>query len=289
MPSRARPAAAVAVAVLLQALRAQSSKECALEPMPQAAGSGLLQGVQRTNASTELALDFASGSSYCYQKDSARFGDCWAKKPPSNTSNCTVDSGKAACLCADFPCHVDNLHQSVPTTGRCASKSIYVVDGEKHVNQSKEIDVTGTGEEAYCTDMVKNDQWQAKHIVKLSSDPPAISGNGWWTCWSPNTWHDGKCQRRTRYLGESCWDGKWGAGVCAGSDSSYDEYSTSCYKGTCVPYAWVKEREECTCAWIGWNFLWTCSASGGKCGGHPCSLSTRDGKKYCDYAQSQNW
>merc|ERR1712224_257286 len=106
--------------------------------------------------------------------------------------------------------------------------------------------------------MGKNNEWQQRGLIATDADGPAANGNSWWTCWYPNTWHDGKCQRRTRYLGESCWDGWFGNGACVGSETSYDEYSTACYRGKCLPFAVVQERNECECAWLGWNFIVAC-------------------------------
>jgi hypothetical protein len=196
---------------------------------------------------------------------------------------------------AGVDCHLDELHTQPATTGRCAEITVYVPSGEKHVEAETGLaGVTGEAPVIYCRNMQLNDQWEQMGLVASSDDGPAEKDSSYWGCWPSYTWRDGKCQRRNRFLGESCWDGWWNpfigaSGTCAGSDTSYDEYSTSCYNSVCIPYAAAQEREECTCATLGWNFLVVCSAAGGQCDGHACVLSTGDGKKYCDYASSQDW
>merc|ERR1712187_94148 len=164
-------------------------------------------------------------------------------------------------------------------------RMVYVHDGEKH-EKGGDTDITGSDQDVYCENMTLNDQWKEKGLV---ADSPPENDKSWWLCWYPSTWYDGKCQRGDRYLGESCWNGWFGAGTCAGSSSSYGEYSTSCYQSKCVPYAFAREREECQCAWIGWNLLFACTAKNDVCGGHACVWNTGDGKEYCDYATGQDW
>mmetsp|Transcript_99716 Transcript_99716/g.197754 ORF Transcript_99716/g.197754 Transcript_99716/m.197754 type:complete len:335 (-) Transcript_99716:18-1022(-) len=245
-------------------------------------------GVDRQSLG-KVAEQFSTSTEFCYER--SQFPpNCWAQKPGPATATCTVDSGRITCKCpptGQVGCHIDNLPAA---TGRCASKMVYAANGTVH-HSGGETDVTGKAQEKYCKNMVKNDQWQTKHLLAASSDGPASTDDGWWGCkWkSDYTWNDGKCRRKARYIGESCWDGWWGNGHCAGSDTSYDEYSTSCYEAKCMPFAWVQDRKECKCAWFGWNFLVACSAAKDQCGGHACVLSGKDGKKYCDYATAQNW
>mmetsp|Transcript_85893 Transcript_85893/g.152142 ORF Transcript_85893/g.152142 Transcript_85893/m.152142 type:complete len:296 (-) Transcript_85893:59-946(-) len=231
---------------------------------------------------------YSTTTTWCYEDGG--IGDCWSKKPSISTP-CTAHSATLACLCPNEACFIDDLGAEPPTTGRCAEKTVYVKNGTKHnLTVSGAIDITGTSTETYCTDMVLNDQWQQKGLTyEEGQDEPPTNGKSYWSCWHPNSWQDGKCQRKERFLGETCWDGSWGAGQCADAEVNYDEYSTSCYKGKCVPFAYAQEREECSCAWFGWNFIVACSAAEGQCGGHACVLSTGDGKKYCDYATDQTW
>lgn len=247
---------------------------------------------------TDARRLYSTSTSYCYERDSARFGNCWQSKPAASTPTCTPQSGSTTCKCpasAGTACHLNQLDHQPPTTGRCADVAVYVPNGQEHIQYGTGfIDVTGDQPVVYCKLMVHNNEWQGRGLVASTSDGPAVSSKSWLRCWYPYTWKDGRCQRRRRFLGESCWNG-WAnpflgtAGECAGSDTSYDEYSTSCYNSVCTPYAEAREREECTCAWIGWNILIACTAARDECGGHACVLSTGDGKKYCDYATAQNW
>jgi len=299
-----RTAGAILAMRLLLATAAEvPDKESCAAPTPEP-GSQLLQKASkvqkvrtaglveegravRQEAGAELRTNYSTSTQYCTQS----MDDCWNNKPPSSTAACTVNSGRTTCRCADVDCDIKKLDWATPTTGRCAKKIVYVAGGSAHTNaDSHALDVTGSGEEAFCMDMVKNDRWKAKHLVKLSSDPPASNGKSYWRCWRPNRWWDNKCQRTTRYLGESCWTSHLGSGRCAGDDKSYDEYSTSCYNDKCVPYSHVRERKPCSCAWVGWNFLVACTAADGACGGHACVLTTGGGGGfYCDYATSANW
>jgi len=152
------------------------------------------------------------------------------------------------------------------------------------------VKVTGRGEEVFCKDMLKNDQWKGKHIVKRHDDPIDASNNSWWGCWYPYAWHEGRCVRSIRYLGETCWRSSWsGSGICAGSDYWYREYSTSCHHGKCVPFAWAEDRVPCECSWLGWNLVIACTSKEHKCSGHACVWDSKDGGKYCDWASGQHW
>jgi len=235
---------------------------------------------------------YSTSTSYCYEDSS--FDNCWSNYQTLMTSSppqCTAHSATLKCICSNEACVVDELDATPPTTGRCAQKTVYVKNGTKHnLTVSGAIDITGTGMVTVCSDMVLNDQWQQKGLTyEEEEDEPPTNDKSYWSCWHPNTWKDGKCQRKERFLGESCWDGSWGAGSCVDAPVNYDEYSTACYKGKCVPIAYAQEREECSCAWFGWNFIVACSAADGQCGGHACVLNTGDGKKYCDYNSDQNW
>lgn len=242
---------------------------------------GVSVDVTRSNKS-----GYTTSTSYCYEQDSASFGNCWAQMPSTSTPACTASSGTAACKCADTPCDIDNLAVS-GVTGRCAEKKIYVANGESH-SQNNNIAVTGTTENVYCENMVNNNQWPQQGCIATSSDGPDNKKKTGWFCPSGYWTRNGKCYRGKRFLKEECWDG-WFSGKCKNSDTSYDEYSTSCYAGQCVPYAFAQQRQRCDCAWLGWNFLVVCSANHNLCGGHACVLNTGDGNKYCDYATSQNW
>jgi len=233
--------------------------------------------------------EYSSSSIFCYERDSAKLGNCWAGKPPANTPACTATSGTTVCKCPDTMCDIDQLSFSPPSTGRCAVKKIYVAEGQIHSHNS-DLDVTGTTESVYCEKMVLNNQWSQQGCIAPSGSPESKPKDGWF-CDSGYTSRNKKCFRKVRYISpkESCWDGWWGSGKCKNHELSYDEYSTACYNGQCVPYAFARNRQECTCSWFGWNFLVACSASSGSCGGHACVLNTGDGKKYCDYATNQNW
>jgi len=233
---------------------------------------------------------YSTSTSFCYEKDSANFGNCWAQMPPASTPACTASSGTTTCKCADIMCDIDNLASS-GSTGRCAVKKVYVADGQAS-SQNSEVGVTGTAETVFCENMVNNNQWAAQGcIATAADDSESYTKSRWWhLCKSGYTYRNWKCYRKTRFIQpkESCWDGWW-SGKCKNSDTSYDEYSTSCYQGQCVPYAFAQQRAECSCAWVGYNFFVVCSASGGSCGGHACVWNTGDGKRYCDFATEQDW
>lgn len=254
-----------------------------------AASMGRSRAAMRVSDTQQM---FSTSTSYCYSDAPKPLGDCWENRPKTKTP-CTVDSGEETCFCppanGSWSCHIDML--DVGTTGRCAELQVYIDKGATHESNG-EIDITGEGEETYCNSMIKNDRWSDLGVVKASSDPPASSDANWLSClfaggysWS---YSDSACVRKTRFLGETCWGGWFGAGACAqGSSESYDEYSTACYEGKCMPFAWVRDREQCQCAWLGWNLIVACSAHA--CDGHACVLNAGDGNKYCDYATKQNW
>lgn len=257
------------------------------------AASGVTRPTRLTIEPEDVEQKFSSWGMYCYQANPV--DDCWVKKPPEDTPECTVDSGDTVCKCPEQEgsgCHVDALDANPPATGWCSSHLVFIYGGEEHNNVSTHaIDVLGSKDERFCMRMDKLDQWHDKHIARWPGDPEATSSSDYWSCWFGYTWEQGSCQRKTRYLGETCWDGNLldPAGTCANSGSYYDEYTTSCRQGTCIPYSWVKDREECQCDWVGWNFIVACSAADGKCGGHACILHVSNGHKYCDYATKQNW
>mmetsp|Transcript_28728 Transcript_28728/g.66924 ORF Transcript_28728/g.66924 Transcript_28728/m.66924 type:complete len:280 (+) Transcript_28728:55-894(+) len=209
-----------------------------------------LHGERESTRGEHSRLNFSTSTSYCYEQGSS---DCWASKPSASTPVCTASSGGTLCRCppsTGAACAMDQLHQEPATTGRCQQKVVYVPDGRRLRNVDGQVAIAGSGEEVYCRHMVKNDQWEQRHIVNLPSDPPAENDYSWLSCWRPNTWKDGKCQRRTRYLGERCWGSMSGAGHCAGSDVEHSEYSTSCYGGVCVI-----EKSALALGWAGTSSL----------------------------------
>jgi len=314
-PSIARAAAAAALA--LQLLRVWSAEEC-LRPGDAAAGSGIFQQHRRSNDWATMLPDSPPGlstsprhsrmglslpvrtlwtlptnTSFCRQlvglANLSNVTNCWESKPPLGTPLCTALSGNVTCRCNESSCNVNALESAdPPTTGRCAIKDIYVPHGWLLNDSSSSLDLSGDGVEIFCRDMLRNDQWKGKHLLKLPQDSLPVNSHSYWGCWWPNTWQDGKCQRTTRYLGESCWGGWWGSGVCAGNDIFFDEYSTACYKGKCTPSAWVNDLKECSCFGRGQEFVIACRAMGGQCSGHAC-VRSEHGKRYCDYGSSQNW
>jgi len=248
----------------------------------------------RLNSQTKAGVDafeekWSMGTSYIYEG-----GSQWKDKPDvASVPRCKLDSGKTLCKCSNDAksnnCDINALDAATPATGRCSSKINYVYKGKVHRNEGKHaVDIEGKNEEVYCKQMVKNDKWHQKHITRRASDEATVSSSGWFGCRGSYTWHQGKCRLKTRYLGETCWDGSSidPRGSCQSGD---DEYKVSCYKGKCTPRTQARERHQCSCAWVGWNFIVACSASGDKCGGHACVLSTGDGNKYCDYSSDQNW
>merc|ERR1711879_314429 len=98
---------------------------------------------------------YSTSTQFCYEKDSAGFGNCWQSKPGDSTPICTPQSGKTPCLCpasAGTACDLNELYKQPPTTGRCAEVTVYVPGGEKHIqNGTGFVDVTGEDPQVYCT------------------------------------------------------------------------------------------------------------------------------------------
>merc|ERR1719498_2128425 len=137
--------------------------------------------------------------------------------------------------------------------------------------------------------MIKNDLWKEKHLVALGSDGPEGFAMPWYRwCGFGYIARNGECKRKNRFLTETCW-GSSGAGACASSAISHDEYSVGCYKGTCQPLAFIKDRKECSCSSRGWRFPFACSAANDQCAGHPCVWDVEKGKRFCNHAEKQNW
>lgn len=250
------------------------------------------RGVQATQEKATEEAEFRAATSYCYEKSD--FADCWSTKP-SGAPECVPSSGATICKCPDsasIDCDIDHLSFASPTTGRCAKRLVYVGQGEIHSNSQNEVDVTGKEKETYCLDMRLNDQWKQIGFVAQHEDGPESTYKHEVLCEANYTAMDGACLRNKRFLGESCW-GSLGAfaGQCQGASTEpLGEYTTSCYKGTCVPYAFVKAGEECTCSWLGWSLIWACSAADDKCGGHACvTANSGSGRQYCDYGSKQSW
>jgi len=254
---------------------------------------------------------FGTTTSFCYEGrkvGSWTRNSCWDKKPKSAPA-CTPSSGTSPCRCAkdsDNGCNIDFLADSTvptPATGRCAEQTIYVDKGVAKKDSKGDIDVTGTTEERFCSKMVVSDKWKSKKLVAEAADGPESKPKTGWTCGSGyySKTVEGKkvCLRGKRFLKEICWGGSSSSGKCVGTETAFEEYSTSCYKkagaeyGQCMPYAFVQARSECQCAWSGWNFLVVCSAKNDACSGHACVWNTGthkgNGKMYCDYATEQNW
>lgn len=243
---------------------------------------------------------FSTSTSYCYDNDPFP-DDCWANKP-TTTVPCTATSGTTTCKCADEGDSANircNIGLTGGTTGRCEELMVYV-GGEQAELRDIGVGVSATSTERFCKSMVLNDQWDELGLV-ATDDNPESRDKGWFTWWwygcprgyTEDSWwgpfSDGPCYREERLLGERCWQA-WGTkGTCGGSDTSYDEYSTSCYRGTCVPYAEVETRDSCECSWVGLNLFVVCSAADDACDGHACVWNTGDGNHYCDYATSQDW
>jgi len=197
---------------------------------------------------------------------------CWSSKPSADsTPKCLVDSGTTTCLCPTEECVIDKLNQQLPKLGRCTMGTVY------------SFAKSDVGNEAYCHSMEKKDDWKAKHLVKLRSDPPAANDKPQSECAFPDTWHDGQCQRTTRYLGESCWGHGYdpdSEGIC---EDGHERYNTACFKGKCVPLELATENTPCTCKRTDIK-LDLCVAADDKCGGHPCVTDRVHREElYCDY------
>jgi len=194
---------------------------------------------------------------------------CWDNKPSSaSTPECTSVSGTQTCLCtpsSGTSCAIDELKSSPPTTGRCAALQMYVFGGSREGSSANPM-ITGTGPmEVYCAKMVQKSQWQKNHLIAQASDGPSQKPGTKVQCytqmWSM-TWHNNVCNRRMRYLGESCWTGGT-SGKCAsgasimqalknkfasGAATDPTEYSTSCGKGVCVPATAPSTLAVCNCS-----------------------------------------
>jgi hypothetical protein len=261
-----------------------------------AAVLALRPGLEESPSGATVALEPSGlwATTYCHENQPS--DDCWIKKPPKDTSLCTVDSGETLCKCveqAGSGCDVVDMDSSDrPLFGVCGHMHHYIYAGEKHENSSTHsIDVTGKKYELFCSKMIKADKFYDRHLVKWPSDGPATSNSNYWKCRGDYTWENGKCQRKTRYLGETCWGGSKldPAGLCVGQGEDDPIYKMACYEGFCRSIHWAKERKRCECAWVGWNFIVACTAHKGVCGGHACVLTTYDMNKYCDYWSDQNW
>jgi len=153
---------------------------------------------------------------------------------------------------------------------------------------------------AYCQDkecfIPKDDERNSVCICKDMERIPGFPKRGsraarkcegkWWE-WgcclftSGYTWKDGKCQDKTRFINERCWDG----GECKNGDG---DARVSCYDNRCMPSVSVQNRAKCECDLIGWYFFFACSSSD-TCDGHACVFSTGPGGWMCDYNTDQNW
>lgn len=216
-------------------------------------------------------------TSYCREADA----DCWSKKP-TDLQVCTAQRFSSfpneVCRCSsavhNIRCNQNMDVTDTISTAHCVDIRVYVSnDGNKEVQ---------------CAKLLNNVQWKTK-LVAQKSDGPESKKLPWHKMCSPGYVKKGEeCKRKTRYLTESCWGSNSG-GTCAGAETSRDEYSTSCYKGKCMAFDFVKESVECSCSWSGWRFPFACSAVNDQCGGHPCTWNSDNGKMYCNYAEKQNW
>lgn len=243
---------------------------------------------------------FSTSTSYCYDNDPFP-EDCWANRP-TTTEPCTVTSASTTCRCADESDNGCNIAlTSDGETGRCKDILVYVGGEQAELHTSSagvsSVGVAATSKEMFCQDMVRNDQWDELGLIATTDAAKPKEWWGWMIPYCPdgytNSWwnifRDTMCHRPERFLGETCGQLSFGVGTCQGSNTSYTEYSTSCYQGRCMPYAEVEARAPCECSWVGWNLFVVCSAAGDACDGHACVLNTGDGNKYCDYATSQDW
>lgn len=221
---------------------------------------------------------------------------------PSGLPACTPSSGTTFCECkqSDIMCNLDFLTTGItPTTGFCERRLIYTPKDHKHIDSKGNIDITKV--KVFCKDMKLLNQWKSKKLVADDSKGPERKPKPWHGfCGSgyyPKTVEGNKqwCYRGRRYLNEICWGDSSSSGKCAGTESSYKEYRTSCVKekgetyGKCTPRSFPKSRPECECSWAGWNVVLACSAKNDACAGHACVMSIVDGKKYCNFGSEQNW
>lgn len=140
--------------------------------------------------------------------------------------------------------------------------------------------------------------WSTRRRETAGGGNPESTNDGSWGCWwkSGYSYTYGKCQHRTRFLGETCADE---VGICENSNSpSYSGLHLSCATvpeigittPTCIPSAFYIERNSCSCGWFDWWFAVACGAgSPNECNGHPCVFSTGPGGWMCDYNQGNDW
>lgn len=225
-----------------------------------------------------LAYEEGDSSQYCYQvwaRDDPRF--CWDKKPTTRTG-CTASSGKTTCLCPEASGLACGIPLAASVTGKCVDRTLYV-----------DASSTSASAEVYCSNMRKDEQWSDLDL--LPTDPESNDYSWVWCVYYSYTWHEGKCYRPTRYLGESCWDGYSSTGSCASSTKLPKlpavpaDYKTSCYNSICVPtYITSGDSTRCTCAYVGVPTV-PCTAANNKCGGHPCvSIGVSNSNRRCDWA-----
>lgn len=222
---------------------------------------------------------------------------------------CTVDSEGALCKCPEQPdgfptlsCLIDQTAAPSFTSGRCSDIIVRVTGTATPVEgfdaaPSADPQLGGITETVYCTNMVKNNQWQPYVREGAGEDSPwntvdfqkrsDLSWRDYWSCWYwgwwGKTWENGKCWDNDRYLGERCTDDL----RCISASANYDEYSTSCKDNTCVMYAEAAgyQRTQCECNWFDWWIWFACASD--TCDGHACVLTTQNGNYYCDYATPQ--
>lgn len=220
---------------------------------------------------------WSRGSEYCYEDQSNpgdAFGSCWENKPnEALTPSCTLTSGTSTCKCpgnGEFcDVHVGEDSDTFEAS-YCSDKICYVPSSDE------------TKSQCYCRNMV-----ELPAFPKRGGRATEKCGSSWWK-WGcclfkgGYTWKDGKCQDKTRFMKEKCWDG----GSC--KDGSDGDSKTSCYEGRCYPWVSVGTRPQCKCDWFGWNVIFACS-SDETCDGHACVWNTGNGNRYCDYGSSQNW
>lgn len=204
---------------------------------------------------------------------------------PVTAPACTVDS---TALCA-LTGSVNGVDQDRWTASyqfdHCAQTTVYV-RGEGNCGD------TDTRCAYYCERLDSTGDWSGR---RRPSGRAESKSRPWYGCWGGYETRNGRCRDQTRYLGEECWDD---TGECFNDGvDPYEGRRLSCATAasagvegspTCIPAAFkVEERNECTCNWFDWHFFFACGAS--QCNGHPCVLSTGDGKRYCDYQQDNNW
>lgn len=218
----------------------------------------------------ERELAITRSTEFCYENDN--FLECWNNKPvKSNIPLCDLNSGSTTCYCkGGSMCDVHSGSTSNDfEAAYCQEKKCYVPrDDERDT-------------ECFCSAMEKLPEFPRRGSRKSTQ-----CGSSWWK-WgcclfkSGYAWKDGKCQDKTRFMNEKCWDG----GECKNGNG---DAKVSCYENKCYPTASVQKRAQCECDWIGWNFLFACSSSE-TCDGHACVWNTGNGNKYCDYSTDQNW